>query len=128
MTGIRFSEEKDVVIGMEVISGDSTILSVCENGFGKRSPLDEYRSQTRGGKGIYTIKVNERNGGVVGIAQVCDTDDLMIMTSSGKLMRFTVGEIGVIGRLTQGVRLMAVDEGEHVISLCKVQQFEGEEL
>ena len=128
VTGIRFSEEKDVVIGMEVISGDSTILSVCENGFGKRSPLDEYRSQTRGGKGIYTIKVNERNGGVVGIAQVCDTDDLMIMTSSGKLMRFTVGEIGVIGRLTQGVRLMAVDEGEHVISLCKVQQFEGEEL
>ena len=64
----------------------------------------------------------------MGIAQVCDTDDLMIMTSSGKLMRFTVGEIGVIGRLTQGVRLMAVDEGEHVISLCKVQQFEGEEL
>jgi len=128
VTGIRFSEDNDTVIGMEVISGDSTILSVCENGFGKRSPLDEYRSQTRGGKGIYTIKVNERNGGVVGIAQVSDSDDLMIMTSSGKLMRFTVGEIGVIGRLTQGVRLMAVDEGEKVISLCKVQQFEGEEL
>jgi DNA gyrase subunit A len=128
VTGIRFSEDNDTVIGMEVISGDSTILSVCENGFGKRSPLDEYRSQTRGGKGIYTIKVNERNGGVVGIAQVSDNDDLMIMTSSGKLMRFTVGEIGVIGRLTQGVRLMAVDEGEHVISLCKVQQFEGEEI
>lgn len=128
VTGIRFSEETDCVIGMEVIIGDSTILSICENGYGKRTPLEEYRAQTRGGKGIYTIKVTERNGPVVGICQVSETDDLMIMTSVGKITRFTVGEIGVIGRLTQGVRLMNVEEGERVISCCKVMQFEGEEV
>ncbi len=128
VTGIRFSEENDCVIGMEVITGDSTILSICENGYGKRTPLEEYRVQSRGGKGIYTIKVTDRNGPVVGICQVSETDDLMIMTSVGKIMRFTVGEIGVIGRLTQGVRLMNVEEGERVISCCKVMQFEGEEV
>ena len=128
VTGIRFSEETDCVIGMEVIIGDSTILSICENGYGKRTPLEEYRAQTRGGKGIYTIKVTERNGPVVGICQVSETDDLMIMTSVGKITRFTVGEIGVIGRLTQGVRLMNVEDGERVISCCKVMQFEGEEV
>ena len=84
--------------------------------------------QSRGGTGIYTIKVTDRNGPVVGICQVSETDDLMIMTSVGKIMRFTVGEIGVIGRLTQGVRLMNVEEGERVISCCKVMQFEGEEV
>lgn len=128
VTGIRFSEENDSVIGLEVITGDSTILSICENGYGKRTPLEEYRVQSRGGKGIYTIKVTDRNGPVVGICQVSETDDLMIMTSVGKIMRFTVGEIGVIGRLTQGVRLMNVEEGERVISCCKVMQFEGEEV
>lgn len=128
VTGIRFGEDNDFVIGMEVIAGDSTILSVCENGYGKRSLLEEYRVQSRGGKGIYTIDVSERNGPMVGIAQVSDTDDLMIMTSSGKLVRFTVSEVGVKGRVTQGVRLISVDPGEKVISLCKVIQFEGEEV
>src|SRR5690606_16240002 len=120
VTGIRFGDEGDCVIGLEIIRGDSTILSVCENGYGKRTPLTEYRQQSRGGKGIYTIKVTDRNGPVVGISQVDETDDLMIMTSTGKITRFNVSEVGVIGRLTQGVRLMSVDvEGaEKVISLC----------
>jgi DNA gyrase subunit A len=120
--------EPDRVIGMEVIRGNSTILSVCENGYGKRTPLEEYRVQSRGGKGIFTIKVTERNGLVVGILQVDENDDLMVMTSSGKIMRFNVNEVGVIGRLTQGVRLMAVESGEKVISLCKAQTVEGEEV
>lgn len=128
VTGIRFGEEDDAVIGMEAIDGDATILTVCENGYGKRSPLDEYRQQTRGGKGIYTIKVSERNGQVVGILQVSNNDDLMIMTSCGKIVRFNVNELGVISRHTQGVKLINVDEGEKVISLCKVIQFEGEEV
>ncbi len=130
VTGIRFSEEGDQVIGLEVIKNaqeDSTILSVCENGYGKRTPLSEYRKQSRGGKGIYTIKVTERNGPVVGICQVLEKDDLMIMTSVGKLMRFTVGEIGVIGRLTQGVRLMNIAEEEKVISLSKVVHIDEED-
>src|SRR5690606_19547953 len=112
-------EGRDYVVGMEVIRGNSTILSVCENGYGKRTPLEEYRVQSRGGKGIYTIKVTERNGAVVGILQVDEGDDLMVMTSSGKITRFNVNEVGVIGRLTQGVRLMSVEQSEKVISLCK---------
>jgi DNA gyrase subunit A len=122
VTGIRFGQDNDLVIGMEILSKkeDTTVLSVCENGYGKRSPLEEYRLQSRGGKGIYTIKVTERNGPVVGIAQVSENDDLMIMTSAGKLTRFTIKELGVIGRHTQGVRLMNVAAGEKVISLSKV--------
>ena len=128
VTGIRFGEDDDRVIGMVIIDGDSTIMSVCENGYGKRTPLEEYRSQSRGGKGIYTIKVSERNGPVVGMAQVNENDDLMIMTDIGKVVRFSVEEVGVIGRLTQGVRLMTVEANEKVISLCKVATLEGEEV
>ncbi len=128
VTGIRFGEEKDMVIGLEVIDAESTILTVCENGYGKRSPLDEYRKQTRGGKGIYTIKLSSRNGTVVSILQVADTDDVMLMTTGGKIVRFSVQELGVISRHTQGVRLINVDEGETVIGVCKVLKFEGEEF
>jgi DNA gyrase subunit A len=128
VTGIRFGEEDDHVIGLEVIDAESTILTVCENGYGKRSPLDEYRQQTRGGKGIYTIKLSERNGLVVSIVQVADTDDVMLMTTGGKIVRFSVEELGVISRHTQGVRLINVDEGEKVIGVCKVIKFEGEEV
>jgi len=126
VTGIRFSSEEPLerVIGAEVLvkeeGGAATfILSVCENGYGKRTDLGEYRAQSRGGKGVYTIKVTERNGPVVGICQVKETDDLMVMTSSGKLTRFAVSDINVIGRLTQGVRLMTV-ENERVIAISKV--------
>ncbi len=139
VTGIRFGDmepdedgnvpgESDRVVGMEVLASNSTILSVCENGYGKRTPLDEYRVQSRGGKGIYTIKVTDRNGPVIGILQVDENEDLMVMTSSGKITRFNVNEVGVIGRLTQGVRLMTIDAGEKVISLCKAQKLEGEEV
>jgi DNA gyrase subunit A len=128
VTGIKFSEDNDEVIGVEVVNNKDAILSVCENGYGKRTPIEEYRVQTRAGKGIYTIKVTERNGPVVGIMQVADDDHLMVMTSAGKVMRFTVAEVGLIGRLTQGVRLMNVDEGETVISLAKIQMIEGEEI
>ncbi len=129
VTGIRFGED-DAVIGMEVLKNEegSAILSVCENGYGKRTLLGEYRTQTRGGKGIYTIKVTERNGPVIGLQQVFEDDDIMVMTSSGKLMRFTVKEIGVIGRLTQGVKIMSVDAEEKVISICKVAEVDGEEV
>jgi DNA gyrase subunit A len=128
VTGIKFSEENDEVIGLEVVNNKDAILSVCENGYGKRTPIEEYRIQTRAGKGIYTIKVTERNGPVVGIMQVADDDHLMVMTSAGKVMRFTVAEVGLIGRLTQGVRLMNVDPGEKVTSLAKIQMLEGEEI
>ena len=129
VTGVRFSEDDDAVIGMEILrpDPDSTVLSVCENGYGKRTPLDEYRQQSRGGKGIYTIKVTERNGPVVGICQVSTSDDLMIVTSAGKLMRFKVSDIGIIGRHTQGVRLMNVTGDEKVISVSRVPFLEQDE-
>ena len=122
VTGIRFSEDEDVVIGMEIVNGKDAILSVCENGYGKRSNLEEYRRQSRGGKGIYTIKVTDRNGPVVGIMQVSDTDDVILATNNGKVTRFNVMEVGLIGRLTQGVKLMSVDVagGEKVSSFAKV--------
>lgn len=128
VTGIKFSEEEDLVISLSVLSGENPILSVCENGYGKRTPVEEYRVQSRAGKGIYTIKVTERNGPVVGTLQVSPDDHIMVMTSSGKVMRFTVDEVGVIGRLTQGVRLMNVDEGEKIISLTKITSIDGEEV
>jgi DNA gyrase subunit A len=128
VTGVKFSDEGDQVIGLEVIKGENAILSVCENGYGKRSPLEEYRIQTRAGKGIYTIKVTERNGPVVGIMQVAEDDHIMVMTASGKVMRFVVNEIGLIGRLTQGVRLINLEPGEKIISLARIATIEGEEV
>jgi len=128
VTAIKFSEDEDRVIGLEIIKGNSSILSVCENGYGKRTPLEEYRVQSRGGKGIYTIKVTDRNGPVVGILQVQDNDDLMVIANSGKVMRFNISEIGVIGRLTQGVRLMTVDPDEKVTSFARIAKLEGEEV
>jgi DNA gyrase subunit A len=128
VTGIKFSEKGDEVIGVAVVNTTDSILSVCENGYGKRTPIEEYRIQTRAGKGIYTIKVTDRNGPVVGILQVAPDDHLMVMTSGGKVMRFTVAEVGIIGRLTQGVRLMNVDAGEKIISLAKIQRIGGEDI
>lgn len=121
VTGIRFSEE-DRVIGLDVLSKDpgTFILSVSENGYGKRTELEEYRTQSRGGKGVYTIKVTEKNGPVVGIAQVKETDHIMMVTTAGTLIRSKVSEIGVVGRNTQGVILMRVSEGEKVNALSKV--------
>lgn len=128
VTGIRFSEENDKVIGLTVITSNASILSVCENGFGKRTPLEEYRLQSRGGKGIYTVKITEKNGPVVGILQVSDDDDIVIMTSSNKVMRFKVQEIGLIGRFTQGVKLMNLEGNEKVTSFAKITKIDGEEV
>lgn len=129
VTGVRFASTEDCVVGIELLKTgtQSSILSVCENGYGKRSSLDEYRLQTRGGKGIFTIKVTERNGPVIGISQVNDEDQVVLMTSSGKLVRFSVSEMGVIGRHTQGVRLINVDEGEKVVGLEKVVRTNDDE-
>ena len=125
VTGIKFSENGDEVIGFSVIQSEGHILSVCENGYGKRTPEDQYRVQTRAGKGIYTIKVSDRNGPVVGILQVLESDDIMIMTSAGKVMRFRVSDVGVVGRLTQGVKLMNVVGDEKIISIAKIARIEG---
>lgn len=110
----------DEVVGMEVLRGDSTLLSITEHGYGKRSNAAEYRRQTRGGKGIITIKADERNGNVIGIKQVVEEDNLMIITSSGKIIRIGVQNISVIGRNTKGVRLINVDKDERVMGVTRL--------
>lgn len=120
--GIRL-DETDAVVGMApVLSGQPseglTLLTVCENGFGKRTKLDDYRPQGRGGRGIIDIQTDSRNGPVVGVCVVNDTSELMLITSSTKIIRFKAGDLSVIGRNTKGVRLIDLDEGEKVVAIA----------
>ncbi|MFP8872966.1 MAG: DNA gyrase C-terminal beta-propeller domain-containing protein, partial [Myxococcota bacterium] len=103
--GISIGSE-DEVVGMEILAPGATILTVTENGFGKRTPLDDYRVQKRGGLGIITIRTSDRNGKVVGVSQVLDDDELMLITNGGKVLRCRVDTISTMGRATQGVRVM----------------------
>ena len=100
---------------MVVANGDddpASLLTVCANGFGKRTALTEYRSQNRGGKGLIDIKTSDRNGPVVAIAKVTDADEVMLTTTGGILIRTPVADMRLIGRNTQGVRLIRVEEGD----------------
>jgi DNA gyrase subunit A len=122
--GIRM-EPKDHLVGMEVLGEEeATVLTVTENGYGKRTRMEEYRRQARGGKGILTIKTTERNGAVVYSYQVTDMDELMIITGQGKIIRLKVGDISVIGRNTQGVKLINLGEGEKVVGVAKLMEEE----
>ncbi len=123
--GIRLDEGNEVV-GMEIVRGNSTILTVTENGYGKRSTLEDYRSQGRGGKGIITIKTTEKNGRVIGMAQVSEDDEILLITTNGKVLRIRTKDISVQGRNTQGVRLFDIDEGDKMISFAKVVEREEE--
>ncbi len=123
--GIRLDEGNEVK-GMEIVRGDSTILTVTENGYGKRSTLEDYRSQGRGGKGIITIKITEKNGRVIGMAQVSEEDELILITSNGKVLRIRAKDISVQGRNTQGVRLFDIDAGDKVVSFAKLVEREDE--
>ena len=117
----------DEVVGMIVANGDedpASILTVCANGYGKRTLLTEYRSQNRGGKGLIDIQTTDRNGPVVAVAKVTDADEVMLTTSGGMVIRTQVDTIRTIGRNTQGVRLIKLDEGDTVSSLAKLPQEE----
>jgi DNA gyrase subunit A len=119
--GIRM-ERGDRVVGMEVLDEGATVLTVTENGFGKRTMTEEYKVQGRGGKGILTIKTTQRNGPVVYAYQVTDLDQLMIITGHGKIIRLRVADISIIGRNTQGVKLIDLAEGEKVVGVAKVME------
>ncbi|MBQ4491851.1 MAG: DNA gyrase subunit A [Deltaproteobacteria bacterium] len=116
--------ENDRVIGMEVVSENTVgyLVSVTRNGYGKRTRIGEYRLQSRGGKGLITIKTSERNGPVVDIKMTGEDEDLMLVTSQGKILRTRVGDLSVIGRNTQGVRLMNMDAGEVVVAVAKLAE------
>lgn len=122
-------EGDDVVIGMEIIKADaesSTIFTVTENGYGKQTELAEYRVQSRAGKGIITIKTTERNGHVVNLMQMTDINDLMLITDQGKILRASVSQFSVIGRNTQGVRLMVLEPGERIVAVARLAEKDEE--
>ena len=124
--GIKFDKE-DYVIGMEpIVEGSKkTLLAITENGFGKRTELDEYRVQTRAGRGVITYKVTPKTGEIVGIKIVDDTDDVMLITDTGTIIRINASEISILGRSTQGVTLMRTNEGK-VVSIEKISEKEEE--
>ncbi|MBI2981654.1 MAG: DNA gyrase subunit A, partial [Deltaproteobacteria bacterium] len=123
--GIRL-DKKDEVVSLEVLQEGQTALSVTENGYGKRTALEEYRIQGRGGSGIITIKTTDRNGPVVGVIQVTNDDHIMLITNLGKIIRIRVDQISVIGRNTQGFRLIHLEEGEKVVAFAKLAEKEDE--
>jgi DNA gyrase subunit A len=125
-TGVRGMRlaEGDQIVGVEVLSHGQTLFAVTENGYGKRTSIDEYPVQKRGGKGVISIKTTERNGMVVGILLVSEDDDLMLMTNIGKVIRMQVNSISIISRNTQGVKLMGMDANERVAGAARLAEKE----
>ena len=117
--GLRL-REGDEVVDMVVVDEMASLLTVCENGYGKRTSFDEYRTQGRGGSGIINIRATERNGCVVAMKAMRDADELMLITSKGKIVRIGLSEMRIIGRATQGVRVIALRKGDKLVSVARV--------
>ena len=124
--GIRLRRGDHVVSACVLKTGEETVLTVCERGFGKRTAAEEYRQQHRGGKGIFTIRTSERNGMVVGTMVVEEEDELMLITSGGTLIRLPVSDLRELGRVTQGVKLIDLGEEQYVVGMGHIVD-EGEE-
>ena len=122
--GISLGED-DAVVGVAVLKSDDSILTVTERGYGKRTAVAEYRLQTRGGKGVFTIRTSERNGYVIGVLPVVDEDQVMLVANSGKVIRMPMDTVRIIGRNTQGVRLINLEEDEIVVDLSMLAREEG---
>lgn len=144
---VRFSEDKvramgrftsgvkgitlasgDEVIGMVAATENSAILTICANGFGKRTKLADYRQTNRGGKGVINIRLSDRNGPVVGVLQVLEDDQIIAITQKGKSIRSNVADLRVIGRATMGVKLIKIDEDDRVSSIARIEKEEGEDV
>jgi len=121
--GISLRDD-DQVVAMEVVRQGGTLLTVAQNGFGKRTELDEYRLQSRGGVGIINIQTSDRNGKVVGVAYVNEDDELMIISQQGMSLRMRAGDVRAIGRATQGLRLIGMEEGDAVVAIAKLAEKE----
>ena len=134
VAGIEVEDEQDEVVGMicvnPTLQNERTILVVSDKGFGKRTPMDEYRFTNRGGKGVKTINVTDKTGGVVGILDVSPTEDLMITCKSGVTIRMPVSGISEQGRATQGVKLIRLDEGDEIAAITNLddQEVQGDEI
>jgi DNA gyrase subunit A len=118
--------EGDAVVAMEVLKPGGTILTVTEHGYGKRTELEEYRVQSRGGIGTINIQTTERNGQVIGITQVADEDELMLITQQGKILRMVAGDIRTIGRATQGVKLIDIEGDDRAVSIARLAEKDEE--
>ena len=118
--GIKLGSESDQLVGMLVVRREGTVLVATEKGMGKRTDVIQYRTQTRGGKGVMTMRCTDKTGKMVNIMEVVDSDDLIIITNSGVLMRQPVAEIRTIGRVTQGVKLVKLDDGASISSITRV--------
>ena len=119
--GIRLAE-KDEVVGMEIVSPMDNILTATKLGYGKQSRVEAYRVTNRGGKGVINIKVTKKNGPVIGIRRVGEEDEIMLITTGGKLIRMRAADVSVIGRATQGVRLIGVKGGDRVAALARIEE------
>ena len=117
----------DEVVGMEILSPGATILTITEKGYGKRTPLEDYRLQRRGGQGVITIRTTDRNGKVVRVAQVVGDDEVMLITDGGKVLRCLVKGISTMGRATQGVRVMNLGDGERLVSMARIAERDEDE-
>lgn len=123
--GITLADDKDEVVGMIAVNDmDADILVVSEKGYGKRSKLEDYRITNRGGKGVKTISVTEKTGNLVAIKNVTDKDDLMIINKSGLAIRMSIENLRVMGRATQGVKLINLKGGDAIAAVAKVMQSE----
>ncbi|HTI35934.1 MAG TPA: DNA gyrase subunit A [Vicinamibacterales bacterium] len=123
--GISLRDD-DEVVAMEVVRPGGTLLTVAQNGYGKRTDLEEYRVQSRGGVGIINIQTSDRNGKVVGIAYVNEDDQVMLISQQGMVLRTRAGDIRAIGRATQGVRLIEMEEGDAVVAVAKLAEKEDD--
>ncbi len=119
-------DEGDQVVAVDLVESSAQLLAVSENGYGKRTTMDEYRQTHRGGKGIITMKTTDKTGKVIGVRMVTEEDQLMLVTSGGQVIRIRANEIRVIGRNTQGVRLIELDESERLASVARLAEREDE--
>jgi DNA gyrase subunit A len=118
--------DADIVVGMEVVKPGGTVLTVTERGFGKRTEIEEYRVQTRGGVGVINITTSERNGLVVGVSYVQTGDELLVITQQGMILRMLTDDVRAIGRATQGVTIIDLEEGDKVVSIARLVEKEDE--
>jgi len=124
--GIRIADNQEVIAMIKVEEGGS-ILTSTENGYGKRTDVDDYPRKGRGGQGVISIKTNERNGKIVGAVQVHDDDEIMMITDNGTLVRIAVADVSVMGRNTQGVRLIRLTKGEKLVEIEKIEALSGDD-
>ncbi len=124
--GAALRNEKDAIVSCEVVNGDESLLIVCQNGFGKRSLVEEFRQTNRGGVGVRSILTSERNGLVVGAISVADSESVLLMSNTGQTVRISMEDVRVMGRSTQGVKLVNLHEGDAVVAIQKLGSIENE--